>query len=168
MTVADELQVRPGSDADLPALVAVLGQRRWFSDRLARQRAGGGVLLLAWLEDRPVGDVYLHLEPATEPEVRRHLPGVPLLIHLEVLGPLQRRGIGTALIHAGEGTARRLGHRRLAMGVGLENHGARRLYERLGYTDWGHGTVETSWEEHDHTGQPVTVSETIHMLVRDL
>jgi GNAT superfamily N-acetyltransferase len=168
MTVAGELQIRPGSDADLPALVAVLGQRRWFSDRLARQRTGGGVLLLAWLEDRPVGDVYLYLQPATEPEVRRHLPGVPLLIHLEVLGPFQRRRIGTALIHAGEGTARRLGHRRLAMGVGLDNHGARRLYERLGYTDWGHGTVKTSWEEHDHTGQPVTVSETIHMLVRDL
>jgi GNAT superfamily N-acetyltransferase len=168
MTVAGELEIREGTDADLPALVSVLGQRRWFSDRLTGQQAGGGVLLLAWLEGRPVGDVYLHLEPASEPEVRRHLPGVPLLIHLEVLGPFQRRGIGTALIHAGEGAARRLGHRQLAMGVGLDNHDAHRLYERLGYTDWGHGTVETSWEEHDHTGRPVTVSETIHMLVRNL
>jgi GNAT superfamily N-acetyltransferase len=168
MTVAGELDIRPGSDADLPALVSVLGQRRWFSERLARQRAGGGVLLLAWLEGRPVGDVYLQLDPGTEPEVRRHLPGVPLLIHLETLGPYQRRGIGTALIHAGEDTARRLGHRRLAMGVGVDNHDARRLYQRLGYTDWGHGTVDTSWEEHDQTGHPVTVSETIHMLVRDL
>jgi GNAT superfamily N-acetyltransferase len=168
MTVAGELKIRPGSDGDLPGLVAVLGQRRWFSDRLARQRAGGGVLLLAWLEGRPVGDVYLDLEPAPDPAIRRHLPGVPTLIHLEVLGPFQRRGIGTALIHAGEDTARRLGHRRLAMGVGLDNAGARRLYERLGYTDWGHGTVEASWEEHDHTGHPVTVTETIHMLVTDL
>ncbi len=47
MTVAGELEVRPGSGADLPLLVSVLGQRRWFSERLARQRAGGGVLLLA-------------------------------------------------------------------------------------------------------------------------
>ena len=113
MTVADELEIRPGTDADLPALVSALGQQRWFSDRLARQRAGGGVLLLAWLEGRSVGDVYLHLDPATEPEVRQHLPGVPLLIHLEVLEPFQRRGIGTALIHAGEDTARHLGHRQL-------------------------------------------------------
>jgi GNAT superfamily N-acetyltransferase len=168
MTVGGELEIREGTEADLPALVSVLGQRRWFSDRLARQRAGGGVLLLAWLEGRPVGDVYLHLEPATEPEVRRHLPGVPALIHLEVLAPFQRRGIGTALIHAGEGAARRLRHRQLAMGVGLGNHDTHRLYERLGYTDWGHGTVETSWVEHDHTGHPVAVTETIHMLVRNL
>jgi GNAT superfamily N-acetyltransferase len=168
MTVAGELEIRPGADADLPDLVSVLGQRRWFSERLARQGAGGGVLLLAWLVGRPVGDVYLDLEPAAEPEVRRYLPGVPTLIHLEVLGPFQRHGIGTALIHAGEDTARRLGHRRLAMGVGLDNHDAHRLYERLGYTDWGHGAVETCWEEHDHAGHPVTVRETIHLLVKNL
>jgi hypothetical protein len=61
-----------------------------------------------------------------------------------------------------------LGHRRLAMGVGVDNPDARRLYLRLGYADWGHGTVEASWQEHDQTGHPVTVSETIHMLVRNL
>jgi GNAT superfamily N-acetyltransferase len=168
MTGAGGLEIRPGSGADLPALVTVLGQRRWFSDQLARQRAGGGVLLVAWLEDGPVGDVYLSLEPDPNPVVRRHLPGVLTLVHLEVLVPYQRRGIGTALIRAGEDTARRLGHHQLAMGVGLDNHNARRLYERLDYTDWGHGTVKTSWKEHDHDGNPVTVSETINILVRSL
>jgi hypothetical protein len=77
MTVAGGLEIRPGSVADLPALVAVSGQRRWFSDQLARQRAG---------------DVYLSLEPDPNQVVRRHLPGVPTLVHLEVLGPYQRRG----------------------------------------------------------------------------
>jgi predicted N-acetyltransferase YhbS len=91
-----------------------------------------------------------------------------MLTHLEVLGPFQRRGIGTALIHAGEDSARRFGHRRLAIGVGVDNPDARRLYERLGYADWGNGTVETSWQAHDHPGPPVTVSETIHLLVRRL
>jgi GNAT superfamily N-acetyltransferase len=93
---------------------------------------------------------------------------VPALLHLEVLGQFQRRGIGTALIRAGEDAARQLGHGRLAMGVGVDNPSARRLYERLGYTDWGHGTVETSWREHHGAGPPVTVTETIHMLVRRL
>jgi GNAT superfamily N-acetyltransferase len=160
------LEVRPASGADLEALVAALGQRHFFSERLARQRGGGGVLLVAWLDGRPVGDVFLDREPATEPAVRRRLPGVPTLVHLEVLGPFQRRGIGTALIHAGEDAARQLGHDRLAMGVGVDNHDARRLYERLGYSDWGDGTVETSWQEHDQAGLPKIVSETIHMLVR--
>lgn len=168
MTVAGELEIRPGSGTDLPALVLVLGQRRWFAERLARQCAGGGVLLLAWLDGRPVGDVYLDLEAAPHPAVRRHLPGVPTLVHLEVLGPYQRCGIGTALIRAGEATARRLGHDRLAMGVGVDNHDAHRLYIRLGYADWGHGTVDTSWQEHDQSGPPVTVSETIHLLVKSL
>jgi GNAT superfamily N-acetyltransferase len=162
------LEIRSAADADLAPLVAALGQRRFFSERLASQRGGGGVLLVAWLDGRPVGDVFLDREPATEPEVRRRLPGVPTLIHLEVMGPFQRRGIGTALIHAGQTTARRLGHQHLAMGVGIDNPGARRLYERLGYTDWGHGTVVTSWQEHDHAGLLVTVTETIHLLVRHL
>ena len=162
------MEIRPASEADLLGLVAALGQRHFFSDRLGRQRAGGGVLLVAWVDGRPVGDVFLDREPATEPAVRRRLPGVPTLSHLEVLGPFQRRGIGTALIRGGEDTARQLGHRRLAIGVGVDNPSARRLYERLGYIDWGHGTVETSWQEHHGTGPPVTVTETIDMLVRRL
>jgi GNAT superfamily N-acetyltransferase len=126
------------------------------------------VLLVAWVDGRPVGDVFLSLGPADEPEVRRHLPGVPTLVHLEVVGPLQRRGIGTALVRAGEDVARRLGHDRVALGVGLDNPGARRLYERLGYTDWGRGHTVASWREHRPGGAPVTVTETIDMLVKRL
>ena len=81
-------EIRPASDAELATLVGVLGERHWFTDRLARQQRGGGVLLVAWLDGRPVGEVFLEYEPATEPEVRRQLPGVPRLGHLEVLGPL--------------------------------------------------------------------------------
>jgi GNAT superfamily N-acetyltransferase len=110
--VTAKAEVRPASDADLAVLVAVLGERHWFTDRLARQRRGGGVLLVAWLDDRPVGDVFLDCGPADEPEVRRHLPGVPRLDHLEVPGPFQGRGIGTALIRAAEDHARQLGHGR--------------------------------------------------------
>jgi GNAT superfamily N-acetyltransferase len=56
---------------------------------------------------------------------------------LEVLGQLQRRGVGTALIHAAEDHARSSGHDRIALAVGLDNRNARRLYEHLGYVDWG-------------------------------
>jgi GNAT superfamily N-acetyltransferase len=166
--VTAKVEIRPGSVADLGTLVAVLGQRHFFTDRLARQHAGGGVLLVAWLDGRPVGDVFLAFEPADEPEVRRQLPGVPQLTHLEVVGPLWGRGIGTALIRAAEDTARQLGHQQLALGVGLDNPKARRLYERLGYADWGHGTVVGTWVERDHDGPPVTLSEVCDMLVKRL
>jgi GNAT superfamily N-acetyltransferase len=163
------MEIRPASAGDLEPLVAVFGaERRFFADCLATQEAGGGVLLVAWVDGRPVGDVFLSLGPADEPEVRRHLPGVPTLVHLEVVGPLQRRGIGTALVRAGEDAARRLGHDRVALGVGLDNPGARRLYERLGYTDWGRGHTVASWREHRPGGAPVTVTETIDMLVKRL
>jgi GNAT superfamily N-acetyltransferase len=166
--VTATVEIRPGSDAELPGLVAVLGERHWFTDRLARQQQGGGVLLVAWLDGRPVGEVFLECDPATEPEVRRWLPGVPRLDHLEVLGPFTRRGIGTALIRAGEDTARRLGHQQLALGVGLDNRDARRLYERLGYVDWGHGTVVGTWVEYADDGPPVTLSEVYDLLVKRL
>jgi len=143
MTAA--VEIRPGSADDLTVLVAVLGERHWFTDRLARQRRGGGVVLVAWLEGRPVGEVFLDLEPATEPEVRRQLAGVPRLDHLEVAGPLWGRGIGTALIGAAEAAARQLGYERIALGVGLDSRRARRLYARLGYADWGQGTVVGTW-----------------------
>ena len=87
-------EVRSASDADLATLVAVLGERHWFTDRLARQQRGGGVLLVAWLDSRPAGEVFLECEPANEPEVRRQLPGVPRLDHLEVL---DHSGRGSAL-----------------------------------------------------------------------
>jgi GNAT superfamily N-acetyltransferase len=166
--VTAKAEIRPASDAELATLVAVLGERHWFSDRLERQQRGGGVLLVAWLEGRPVGEVFLECDPAKEPEVRRHLPGVPRLDHLEVPGPFQRRGIGTALIGAAEATARQLGYERIALGVGVDNPKARRLYERLGYGDWGHGTVVGTWVEYPDDGPPVTLSEVCDMLTKRL
>jgi hypothetical protein len=51
---------------------------------------------------------------------------------------------------------------------GVGNHDARRLYKRLGYVDWGHGTVVGTWQELDHDGTPVTMSETLDTLVKGL
>ena len=75
MTAA--VEIRPGSADDLTVLVAVLGERHWFSERLTRQQRGGGVLLVAWLAGRPVGEVFLDCEPATEPESAAIFPGGP-------------------------------------------------------------------------------------------
>jgi GNAT superfamily N-acetyltransferase len=144
--------IRVAGKADLEPLVAAMGQRDFFIDRIGRTRQGVGDLLVAWLDGDVVGDVYLHREVHEEPELRREFPGVPLLNHLEVDRARQRRGIGTALIRAGEAAARRRGHDVLILGVGLDNPDAKRLYQRLGYNDWGLGPIVTRWTEPDGAG----------------
>jgi hypothetical protein len=57
---------------------------------------------------------------------------------------------------------------RLILAVGVDNPNARRLYERLGYVDWDHGTIVGTWVERDHDGPPVALSETCHVLVKRL
>jgi ribosomal protein S18 acetylase RimI-like enzyme len=56
--------------------------------------------------------------------------------YLDAVGVLPRchgRGYGSALIEAGCDHARKLGHKRFALLVDLENPAAKRLYDRLGF-----------------------------------
>src|SRR5947209_5121278 len=108
--------VRPATEAELPALVEGLEQRLYFTDRLARQRLGRGVLLVAWLDGVPVGDVYLRLEAPDEDEPA-DLRDVPLLSHLEVLPEHRKQGIGSLLMEHAEAIAWRRGYDRVALGV---------------------------------------------------
>jgi GNAT superfamily N-acetyltransferase len=135
--------VRKAGPGDLDTLVSSLDQPGYFEDRLERQHQSLGVLLVAWLQDRPVGDVYLWLEPAFEDIVRAQLPGVPLLTHLEVLPTARNRGIGTELVAQAEAHLSALDFERAALSVGETNKDAYRLYERLGYAEWQHGTITT-------------------------
>lgn len=160
--------VRRAAREDLPEIVSALGQEWFFKDCLTRQDRGETALLVAWVAETPVGDVLLQYSPADEPEVREHMPGVPLLIHLEVAPRHQRRGTGTQLIVAAEALALETGHSRLALGVGVDNIEAIRLYERLGYSDWGHGMVRMSWEEPDAEGGTRPCTELGPFLVKDL
>jgi GNAT superfamily N-acetyltransferase len=134
-------RIRAAARADLPVLVRELGQREFFTDRLLRQARGRGVLLVAWLRDRPVGDVYLWWERPEEAELGIFLPGTPLLTHLEVHAEHRARGTGTALVAAAERELARRGHPAVALAVELGNVRAGRLYHRLGYRDWDHPPI---------------------------
>jgi GNAT superfamily N-acetyltransferase len=135
------LHVRQAHPADLDVLVQELGQRPLFEDRLARQDKELGVLLTAWLGSAPIGVIYLWLEEAEEAELRHHLPGTPILNHLEILPGHRGRGIGTMLITAAEGRLRERGHHQVALAVEESNVRAARLYERLGYVPWPHPKI---------------------------
>jgi GNAT superfamily N-acetyltransferase len=137
------MEIRDAQKGDLPDLTAAMRQADYFADRLDRHEQRRGILLIAWLDNRPVGTVYLWLETAEEPELRRHLPGTPLVTHLQVRRGYRRNGIATALLEESHERLAALGHPQVALGVDLANRAAVRLYLKLGYRQWPYSAVET-------------------------
>lgn len=163
-----DVRIRAAVDGDLVALVNALGQEPYFRAQLARQRDKHGELLVAWHGETPIGDVYLWLEEAEEPEVREQLPGVPLLTHLEVAREHRNRRIGTRLMLAAERRLRELGHDRVALGVDLRNERVGSLYRRLGYEEWPHPPVPTTRRIYLPGGRVEQVPDLCRILVKDL
>jgi GNAT superfamily N-acetyltransferase len=125
-----------------------------------------GVLLAAWHGDALVGTVFLWFAPALEPEIRRFLPGVPLIVHLEVDEAKRNQGIGTKIMERAEDMIRERGSDRVALGVWVENKDARRLYERLGYRRWDRDPICA--RQDPDSGDPSDQPEIIDVFVKDL
>jgi GNAT superfamily N-acetyltransferase len=108
------------------------------------QEAGEATYLLAWRGDELAGRGTV-LAVSRYDGVRQVLGGFPEMNALEARPPGQ--GAGTALIAGAEQTARASGAAMIGLAVEVSNHGAHRLYQRLGYRDWGHGLVTDYWDE---------------------
>ncbi|MEV4075769.1 GNAT family N-acetyltransferase [Nonomuraea fuscirosea] len=160
--------IRQAVHADLPAVISSLGQETYFIDRLILQDAGHGFLLIAWELRIALGDVYVWLAPAEELKLRTHLPGVALLTHLEVIPDRRNQGIGTELLRAAQERLSAMGHDQVALGVGLDNPKAQRLYRRLGYEEWPHGEVDTTRTEYGANGERELRPEKCRIMVRRL
>jgi len=163
-----EPYVRSARSADLEPFAAALGDHEFLIDRLDRQRKGLGVLFVAWLRYRPAGNVYLWLEEAEERPIRRHLPGVALLTHLQVHNELRNRGVGRTLVRAVEQHLTEKGRERVALAVRTDNPAAARLYRRLDYRDWGHGEVVCYARTTQPDGRVLYEPERCYVLVKDL
>ena len=150
----------------MPVVGHVLGadQAHFYRNRLARP----GVVLSAWLEDQLAAALYVCWEPADEPEVRQHLPDVPLLHRLRVRPDLRRRQIGTKLIEAAEELLRSRGHTRVAVGVDLHNQRAAGLYRHLDYAEWEHGAVPTTREMYVEDGSVRRLPDRCRIFVKSL
>lgn len=133
-TGSQTLTIRPMREDDIVPLAEALSwppggiRARWVDSERGRRE-----MLVAEHDGGIAGSVSLN--------VRKHAPGYLHLFALDVSPALRGRGIGTALVAAVEEEARRRGLRGVCLDVGVENHGARRLYERLGYV--GSGEVTT-------------------------
>jgi ribosomal protein S18 acetylase RimI-like enzyme len=147
-------EVRRCTGADLVTLREIGAEGlRHHEARFAAQERGWCDYLLAVDSDASfVGHVV----------VRNHSKYEPVLAHLGVVPEVNGlaayptgRGTGTALLDAAETVAVRRGASCIGLAVELSNHGARRLYERRGYAEWGHGEVIDDWEELANDGTVV-------------
>ena len=146
-----EVDVRPCTEADLARLrsLSTPRDRAAHDERWMMQQRGEAAYLVAWEGASPVGRVtVLH---RSKYRVVSTLEGqFPEMNALEADPP--GRGIGTAIVAAAERTARELGAGKIGLAVEERNVDARRLYERLGYVEWRHGSVVDRWNEMDESG----------------
>jgi ribosomal protein S18 acetylase RimI-like enzyme len=162
--------IRVAEPVDLEALPETLGpgHQAFYRSRLTLQKNGLGEILLAFVEDAPIGAVFISWDRADEPEIRKHLDGVPMIFRLHVAPKHRHRGIGRSLLRRAEQHLRERGHSRVLLGVDKSNVTARDLYVWLGYerpaepelSDLG-GVAEPGQPGH-------SVAEAYDILVADL
>jgi ribosomal protein S18 acetylase RimI-like enzyme len=124
-----------------------LYQRTWI-DHLAGRR----LMLVADLNDFPIGQVWLDVVPAD----------FAYLYALRVMEPFQNFGIGTRLIQSAEELARSYQYRQIQLAVERNNVGAQRLYDRIGFQAFTQ-RVDT-WSYTDHLGQVHWVQEDVFVM----
>lgn len=138
--------------------VAVIAAREpagstYAETTFAAQESGRCLYLVAWKRDRPVGSGELAWM------------GVPTLRNLAVQPTHRGQGIGTAITEAAEMAAKP--HGSISLAVGIDNHDARRLYERLGYV--ATGRLQTySYEFIRSDGVRQSATETVEHLSKSL
>ena len=121
--------IRAYQPEDLPALHAI--DRVCFPRAIAFSRAElqlyvrdpAAVTRVAQLQSQIVGFVVGRLER----------PGVGHVLTLDVVPEARRRGLGAALMKVLHEELARRGAQRILLEVDVENAGARRFYEKLGY-----------------------------------
>ncbi|HEX5501462.1 MAG TPA: GNAT family N-acetyltransferase [Thermomicrobiales bacterium] len=167
----DTLVVRPlgeGEDARLSAASWPGGLPERHRDRLARQRRGDVLYLVAWLEDQPAGHLLLlWTGPADEPMASR-LARCAEIQDFVVRPDLRSRGVGRRMLTIAEGLARRHGRARLGLNVGLDNPRARAFYERAGFVEAGLGPLPIRWQSRGPDGGLHWHEETAIYLVKAL
>jgi ribosomal protein S18 acetylase RimI-like enzyme len=134
MTDLQTVLIRPLTEQDLPALEwdgVYRSHRPVFRRTFEEMQQGQKVMLVAVDGDEMVGQIFVQLESSEARFANGQTRGY--LYALRVRPSLQRQGIGTRLIAAGEEELRARGFKTAVISAGKENPGALRLYQRLGY-----------------------------------
>jgi GNAT superfamily N-acetyltransferase len=133
---------------------------------LAAQAEGRCDVLVAEVGGRVVGTGLLRQEPQDARVVER-FGALPEISDLQVHPDEQGQGHGTALVEAACARAAAAGHRRVGIGVAVDNPDAARLYLRLGFDETGLTYADhCTWT--DAGGVDHDAADEVRYLVRDL
>jgi GNAT superfamily N-acetyltransferase len=138
--------------------------RRVFQRAFDDQQIGRRLMLLAVVNNWPIGQVFIQLENLDD--VYSGSGKRAYLYSLRVMDAFQRRGIGTALIREAEEILVARDYRSLSIAAAKENPGARRLYERYGFRVFLEDAGR--WSYVDHEGKTRHVVEPCWVLEKNL
>jgi GNAT superfamily N-acetyltransferase len=128
------------------------------------QKRGEGVYLIAWHDHTPIGHFLLRWSGPQDAPVMKYID-VTKTACLEAGATrvaYRRKGVATALIQEAERLAKAKGCTQIGLNVGsTDNPEAKRLYEHLGYVDWGRGEFLICWESIGRNGNTGTESEMV-------
>jgi len=139
--------------------------------RLERQNKKEGVYFIAWHNNSPVAHFLLHWSGPKNGSVTKYMD-ITKTAYLEAgrtKKEYRRKGVATRLIQKAERLAKKYGCTAIGLEVGsTDNPDAKRLYEKLGYKDWGHGEFTISWEYIDKDGKKGIESENVIYMRKNL
>jgi len=158
MVEALDFHIRPAVEADLPGMEwegEYRQYRRVYRHVMEEMQLGKRLILVAESNNFVVGQVFIQLV-AHRADIHQGFKSAYL--HAFRVRPAHRnRGIGTRLIFEAESILIEAGYERVVIAASEENHGARRLYERLGYSFYKNDPGR--WSFIDHRGKLRSVHE---------
>jgi GNAT superfamily N-acetyltransferase len=147
---AFRFDIQPAEASDLDVLEHTFDPDTLSKEHYKRyevQKQGEGIYLIAWHDHTPIGHFLLRWSGPQQECVRKYLD-VTKTAYLEAgatHGAYQRKGVATALIREAERLAKEHGCTQIGLCVGsADNPDAKRLYEHLGYVDWGQGNFSSA------------------------
>jgi ribosomal protein S18 acetylase RimI-like enzyme len=157
------IRLRFLQESDLPLLEWHGGAdlRSFYQKEWTKHQGESVMVVVADFNGFPIAQAAIHwLGKPTHP----HIPDIQ---SVRVMDVFQGQGIGSHLLEQCEKIVRAEKHPQVSLAVALENKGARRLYERLGYRVTG-TPYDDTWSYIDAHGQTVEVSELVTDMMKDL
>jgi len=162
------IQIRPLHFSDAFALEWHGGAdlRGFYEDQWRAHQAGEIHVIIA-ASDAVHGDNFPIGQAAIHWNGKPTHPQIPDIQSVRVHPDLRGQGLGSRLLSECEKLVSARGHAQVSLSVALDNHAAKRLYERLDYRVVG-APYSDIWFYADATGKSVRMEETVWDMIKTL